>query len=364
MKGKVCVCGGYGSSAAMSSAARCPLHGVCSRCISAFRSTRRVWCTLCVTRAARFPLLGFRCPLPSCMVPAARRLRHVACGTSRVFGLLSDAPMCQPAHDRSAPRAAMRLACPVGCVLQLKSPRCRLSAARRLLGRSPRTHARACRTRCRYGAGGGGQEEGRGPFRAAHHLPHACHCHRRHLHGQICWPSACGRLHEYLFYDVCCTLSAARCPLHVAECMFSAARCPLHVVRCTLSAASYLFYVSAARFPFHVVCCMLSAARASPHQVMRRHVAVVLAVLCVSSAAPLSQSCCLPSRCRARRLLRAVACVAFVRIAFCSRCRKQSPLRRAMRFAVGRGGTHAHANARTHAARMPRCLPVLRRTRR
>jgi hypothetical protein len=84
---------GYGSSAAMSSAARCPLHVVCrtlSRCISAFRSIRRVWCTFCVTAAAaRFLLLGFRCPLPSCTVPAARRLRHVAC-----VRLLSDAPIC------------------------------------------------------------------------------------------------------------------------------------------------------------------------------------------------------------------------------------------------------------------------------
>ena len=84
-------------SAAMSSAARvscalssaacrrlhCRLHVLCrtsSRCVGAFRSIRRVWCTLCVTpAAARFLLLVFaaRCR-------PARCLLHVVCCTSSV----------------------------------------------------------------------------------------------------------------------------------------------------------------------------------------------------------------------------------------------------------------------------------------
>ncbi len=51
-----------------------------TRCISAFRSIRRAWCTFCVaSAAARSPLLVLRCPLPSCMMPAAHHLLHVVC---------------------------------------------------------------------------------------------------------------------------------------------------------------------------------------------------------------------------------------------------------------------------------------------
>ena len=141
---------GYGSSAAMSPAARCPLHVVCctlSRCISAFRSIRRVWCTFCVTAAAaRFSLLVFRCPLPSCMVPAARRLLNVVCCTSSVCA----GRMCSVAFGCGAPPRPMRLACPVGCLLQ--------SQVAPWSGRP--LHAR----------------------RLAHRLAHAWHCLRLHLH--------------------------------------------------------------------------------------------------------------------------------------------------------------------------------------
>jgi hypothetical protein len=105
-----------------------------------------------------------------------------------------------------------------------------------------------------------------------------------------------------------------------------------------------------------VVGSKLPAARAPPHEVMRRHVAAVLAVCCVSSAALLSQSC----------RLRAVACVAFVRIV-----RLLQPLPRtiaaAPRYALcsgtARNAPHSHTHARVLRA-LPRCLPVLRRTRR
>jgi hypothetical protein len=54
----------------------------------------------------------------------------------------------------------------------------------------------------------------------------------------------------------------------------------------------------------------------------------------------------------------AVACVAlFVLFAFCSRCRIQSPLRRAMRFAVGQRGTH-RILTRTRACRGHDALPA------
>ena len=79
----------------------------------------------------------------------------------------------------------------------------------------------------------------------------------------------------------CCTLSVARCPLHVARCTYSVALCPLHVIRCTLArrrevqltkrgTAVPLFVVllrvvgctlRVVRCTLHVVCRTLSVAR-------------------------------------------------------------------------------------------------------
>ena len=182
------------SAAAMASAARvscalssfacrrlhCRLHVLCrtlSRCVGAFRSIRRVWCTVCVTpAAARFLLLVFRCPVPSCMVPAARRLLHVV--SSRASHLFACSRMRRFADLRMIARPrAMR--CPVCCRPQLTSPRRPLSAARCQLLRNARTHARAAR-----GAGmaqaAAARKKQEVPSECR--LAHARHCHRLHLH--------------------------------------------------------------------------------------------------------------------------------------------------------------------------------------
>ena len=82
-----------------------------------------------------------------------------------------------------------------------------------------------------------------------------------------------------------CTLSAARCPLHVFRCMLSVACCPLHVVRCTLTAAcclgwKFTFALNCASHIFVTqqpnVCVILrhSLAHASEHEVQPFEIAL------------------------------------------------------------------------------------------
>ena len=99
----------------------------------------------------------------------------------------------------------------------------------------------------------------------------------------------------------------------------------------------------------------LSAARFSGPMVRWR-----CAVACVSSAARLSRSGCLPSRCRALRLLRALACDASFGFAFRSRCRVYRRCAALCAVQWDRA-ERTHAHARTRLRWRSRRLPACRR---
>jgi hypothetical protein len=260
-----------------SSAARCP--DALMRFVALVVSAARYALT---PAAARLALHGSRCRPARCLLHVVGRTSSV-----RARRMCSVALGCADGPIRAMVALLRPAPCGVrfGCMLRVKWPRCRSSAARRRLAPSARTHARACRTRGLYGAGGVGREEdGRGPFRAAHHLAHAWHCHRLHLHGRIRWLPACCRVNV-----VGCVLSVVRCLLHGDRCTLSAPCCAVLAVRCTLSAPCRLHHWcllhvgringvcsilsvacrmwSSARCLLHVVRCTLSAACCPLHDV-------------------------------------------------------------------------------------------------
>jgi hypothetical protein len=214
-----------------------------------------------------------------------------------------------------APPRAMRSACPVGCMLQIGSPRCRLSAARCQLGRNARTHARAARGVGMAQAAAARKTQQVPPARHTTYrthvtatgftstdrsvgclyvlrctlsLPHCCppHCCLPHIvSAALCLPhvisaallSAARCLCRTVVRRtvVCRTLSLPHCvcrmlsllhfcPPHVVSAALSSAACLLccTVVRRTSSAAFRLLYVR-----LHFVCCTLCSERCLLHVV-------------------------------------------------------------------------------------------------
>ena len=197
-----------------------------------------------------------------------------------------------------APPRAMRSACPVGCMLQIGSPRCRLSAARCQLGRNARTHARAARGVGMAQAAAARKTQQVPPARHTTYrthvtatgftstdrsvgclyvlrctlsLPHCCppHCCLPHIvSAALCLPHV---ISAALLSAACCLCCAVVrrmfallhcCPPHVVRCISAALRsfafCVLHVVFRTMSAACCLLHVVCSMSS--VACCMVSAA--------------------------------------------------------------------------------------------------------
>ncbi len=269
-----------------------------------------------------------RCNVVRCALPAARSLfARVA-----LVLLLSDAPICQLAYDRSAPCDAIGVSGWFHAATRVAP----LSAARCQLGRNARTHARAARSV--------GMAQAAAAARKTQEVPSAWRTTSRTHVTTTGFTSTdrplavvCSPLH---------VVSAARCLcrtvvrrtvvcrtlslLHVVSAgLLSAACCPLlhfclpHVVSAALSSLPHCcpphcclpHVVSAALSPTHVVRCILAALRSFAfcllHVVFRTISAAccLLHVVCSMSSVACSMLSLSAARCAKLYLLHVVSCM-------------------------------------------------------